>query len=46
MSPIEGLIQEFEEFQQACKIVVPGVARRFIEDLILHQQEVPNKISR
>ena len=41
MSPIEELIKEFEEFQQACKIVLPGVARHLIEDLILHQQEVP-----
>jgi hypothetical protein len=41
MSPIEELIQEFEEFQQACKIVLPGVARQLIEYLILNQQEVP-----
>ena len=41
MSPIEKLVQEFEEFQQACKIVLPGVARHLIEDFILHQQEVP-----
>ena len=41
MSPVEELIKEFEEFQQACKIVLPGVARHLIEDLILHQQEVP-----
>ena len=41
MSQLEDLIQKFEEFQQACKSVLPGVARRLIEDLILHQQENP-----
>jgi len=41
MSQLEDLIQKFEEFQQACKSVLPEVARRLIEDLILHQQENP-----
>jgi hypothetical protein len=41
MSQLEDLIQKFEEFQQACKIVLPRVARRLIEDLILHQQKNP-----
>ena len=39
---IEDLIQKFEEFQMACKTIIPGVDRRLIENLILHQQEDPN----
>jgi hypothetical protein len=34
----EDLIRKFEEFQKACKTILPGG----IEDLILHQQENPN----
>ncbi len=42
MPQIEELIRKFEEFQMACKTILPGVDRRLIEDLILHQQENPN----
>jgi len=42
MPQIEDLIQKFEEFQMACKTILPGVDRRLIEDLILHQQEDPS----
>ena len=39
---IEDLNRKFEEFQMACKTILPGVNRHLIEDLILHQQENPN----
>jgi hypothetical protein len=42
MPQIEDLIRKFEEFQMACKTILPGVDRRLIEDLILHQYENPN----
>ena len=42
MPQIEELIRKFEEFQMACKTILPGVDRRLIEDLFLHQQENPN----
>jgi len=35
----EDLIRKFEEFQKACKTILPGVNRHLIEDLILHQQQ-------
>ena len=38
----EDLILKFEEFQNACRTILPGVNRHLIEDLILHQQENPN----
>ena len=38
----EDLIRKFEEFQKACKTILPGVNRHLIEDLILHHQENPN----
>jgi len=41
MLQIEDLNQKFEEFEMACKTILPGVDRRLIEDLILHQQEDP-----
>jgi hypothetical protein len=41
MRQIEDLIQKFEEFQMACKIILPAVDRRLIENLILHQQQDP-----
>jgi hypothetical protein len=39
---IEDLIRKFEEFQKACKTILPAVNRHLIEDLILHLQENPN----
>jgi hypothetical protein len=38
---IEDLIRKFEEFQNACRTILPGVNRHLIEDLILYQQENP-----
>jgi hypothetical protein len=38
----EELERKFEEFQKACKTILPGVNRHLIEDLILHQQQNPN----
>jgi hypothetical protein len=34
MLQIEDLNQKFEEFQMACKTILPGVDWRLIEDLI------------
>ena len=42
MLQTEDLIRKFEEYQKACKTILPGVNRHLIEDLILHQQENPN----
>lgn len=42
MLQIEELIRKFEEFQMACKTILPRVDRRLIEDLILRQQEDPS----
>ena len=42
MLQTEDLILKFEEFQNACRTILPGVNRHLIEDLILHQQENPN----
>jgi hypothetical protein len=39
---MEDLIRKYEEFQKACKTILPRVNRHLIEDLILHQQENPN----
>ena len=41
MNQLESLIRKFEEFQLACKAVLPTVTWRLIEDLILHQKEDP-----
>ena len=42
MLQTEDLILKFEEFQNACRTILPGVNRHLIENLILHQQENPN----
>lgn len=42
MRQIEDLMQKFEEFQIACKTILPVVDRRLIENLILHQQQDPS----
>ena len=39
---IEDLNRKFEEFQMACKTILPGVNRHLIENIILHHHVNPN----